>query len=103
VLIVAKDIPTMCVFEECHDSADLVRLLGGWITGDQQAETIGLVGLSEDRVRRGEQSIIVIADRKSRIVGIYPTTRNQNGVSGNTLSLDDILQRHRNLWAATAR
>ena len=90
VLVVAKGIPTMCVFEECGEGADMVRRLGGWITGDDQGETIAAVGLCETRVRRGEQSIIVVADRRSRIVGIYP---NQD-----VTSLSEVLKLHRNLW-----
>lgn len=72
VLVVAKNIPTTCVFEECGIDGDLVRGLGGWITGDQQAETSSMAGLTDSKVRKGEQSIIVVADHAARIVGIYP-------------------------------
>jgi hypothetical protein len=73
VFVVAKGVPTMCVFEECgEDGGTLVQQLGGWITGDEQAESIAMVGLTEAGVRSGKESIVVVADTNVRIVGIYP-------------------------------
>jgi hypothetical protein len=75
VLVVAKGLPTMCTFEDCGTEGYLVESLGGWITGDTQGETIALVGLDEVEVKRGRQSIVVISDSSTRIVGIYPNYR----------------------------
>ena len=72
VLVVAKGIPTMCTFEDCGKEAAIVEGLGGWITGDDQLETIASVGLDEDEVKAGSQSLVVISNRLGRIVGIYP-------------------------------
>jgi len=72
VFVVASKVPTMCTFEECGVGGDVVERMGGWITGDEQAESALMVGLSESKVRQGEQSIIVVADKNSRIIGIYP-------------------------------
>lgn len=72
VFVVASKVPTMCTFEECGVNGDIVERMGGWITGDEQAESAEMVGLSESKVRRGEQSIIVVSDKNSRIIGIYP-------------------------------
>jgi hypothetical protein len=62
----------MCVYEECSRDGALVKAMGGWITGDQQAESIAMVGLTESKVLAGTQSIVVVADGAARIVGIYP-------------------------------
>lgn len=72
VFVVAKGLPTMCVYEECSEHGALVRRLGGWITGDAQAESAAIVGLTETGVQNGTESIVVLADRKSRVIGIFP-------------------------------
>ena len=72
ILVVARGLPTMCTFEDCGEEGALVELLGGWITGDDQNETIDVVGLDQEEVRRGRQSIVVVANASARIVGIYP-------------------------------
>lgn len=86
VYLVARQVPTMCIFEECGVNGDLVQRMGGWITGDGQAESIDMVGLDEVKVRRGEQSMIVVADKTSKIIGIYPNHTMQD--------LPVILRRH---------
>jgi hypothetical protein len=72
VLVVAKGIPPMCTFEDCGPEGALVERHGGWITGDDQLETIALAGLDEVEVKAGRQSIVVVSDARGRIVGIYP-------------------------------
>jgi hypothetical protein len=72
VFVVARKVPTNCTYEECGVNGDVVERMGGWITGDEQAESAEMVGLSESAVRRGEQSIIVISNKNARIIGIYP-------------------------------
>jgi hypothetical protein len=47
---------------------------GGWITGDDQIETIGEAGLDEVEVKSGRQSLVVVANRAKRIIGIYPNS-----------------------------
>ena len=74
VLVVAKGLPTMCTFEDCGPEGTLVESLGGWITGDDQSETIHLAGLDETEVKKGRQSLVVIANKSRRIIGIYPNS-----------------------------
>ena len=74
VLVVAKGLPTMCTFEDCGPEGTLVESLGGWITGDDQNETIHLVGLDQTEVKQGRQSLVVIAGKSRRIIGIYPNS-----------------------------
>ena len=86
VYVVARRVPTMCVFDECGVNGDMVERMGGWITGDEHGESAEMVGLDESKVKRGEQSIIVIADKHVRIIGIYP--------DHSMLDLPAILKRH---------
>jgi hypothetical protein len=74
VLVVAKGIPTMCTFEDCGAEGAVVEAMGGWITGDDQIETIGEAGLDEVEVKSGRQSLVVVANRAKRIIGIYPNS-----------------------------
>lgn len=75
VLIVERGLPTMCTFDDCGPEGALVAQLGGWVTGDAQNETIHLAGLDQTEVKAGRQSIVVVSDKTTRIVGIYPNSR----------------------------
>jgi hypothetical protein len=86
VYVVAKDIPVMCAARSCGIFSDLVVRMGGWITGDDQPEHCLAVGLEEEEVWQGKSSVVVIANRNSRIIGIYPNSKTQN--------LPEILRRH---------
>jgi hypothetical protein len=86
IYVVEKNLPTMCVFEECGVHGEIVKCLGGWLSGDDQAEDVEMVGLDLEQVQNGEASIIVFADHNSKIVGIYPDYTMQN--------LPEILKRH---------
>lgn len=86
MFVVARGLPTMCVYEECSEHGLLVKQLGGWITGDAQAESAAMVGLTEVGVQTGIESIIVLADRRSIIVGIYPGSRPSD--------VKEVLQEH---------
>jgi hypothetical protein len=74
VLVVAKDVPAMCTFDDCGAEGAVVEAMGGWITGDDQNETIGNAGLDQVEVRSGRQSLLVVANRSRRIIGIYPNS-----------------------------
>jgi hypothetical protein len=89
ILVVAQGLPTMCVDHECGPHGDQVRKLGGWITGDDQRETIAVTGLDEAAVRAGTQKIVVIADHKERIIGIYP--------GKGPADVRDVLQLHKTI------
>ena len=95
ILVVAKNIPTMCTFEDCGKEGAIVEALGGWITGDDQSETIDMVGLDEQRVRSGNQSLIVVQNRFGNVVGIYPNSK--------LSELPIILDKHRALWKSARR
>lgn len=75
VLVIEKGLPTMCTFEDCGEAGKLVEALGGWVTGDAQSETIGLADLDEIKVRSGTQSLVVVANKSARIIGLYPNQR----------------------------
>jgi hypothetical protein len=80
----------MCTFEDCGKEGAIVENLGGWITGDDQLETVGRAGLDEIEVKRGRQSVVVVSDESAVIVAIYPNCRMQD--------LPRILERHSSLW-----
>jgi hypothetical protein len=86
VLVVEKGIPTMCTFEDCGAEGAVVEAMGGWITGDDQLETVGNAGLDQVEVTSGRQSLVVVANRARRIIGIYPNSGMRD--------LYSILQRH---------
>jgi hypothetical protein len=79
----------MCVDHECGPHGKEVRKVGGWITGDDQRETIAVTGLDEAAVRAGTQTIVVIADGRERIIGIYP--------GKSAADVLDILQLHKTI------
>ena len=86
VYVVQKGLPTDCVFEECGMSGVLVDCMGGWLSGDEQAETAERFGLDIEKVRAGKSSMVVVADKDSKIVGMYPNRTTHN--------LPTILQKH---------
>ena len=63
----------MCNNEDCATLAGrIVRCMGGWLAGDDQPETSGEVGLSQEDVQNGRASIVIVSDKEAKIIGIYP-------------------------------
>lgn len=86
IYVVARKLSTMCVFDDCGVNGDVVERMGGWLTGDEQAESAEMVGLDQSKVLSGEDSMIVVADKNVRIIGIYPNHK--------MIDLLTILKRH---------
>lgn len=88
--VVQKDL-YRCMFESCGMSGALVECMGGWLSGNTLEEISDKVGLGDkwEQVLAGKASIIVVSDRNSKIVGIYP--------NHTTQELPRILRKHPNL------
>jgi hypothetical protein len=86
IYVVENGLSTMCVFGECGPNGEIVECLGGWLSGDDQAEDIEAFGLDEKLVSQGKSSVVVVADQDSKIVGIYPNYTMQN--------IPEVLKRH---------
>lgn len=66
-------VPTACVLEECSFfDGSIVECMGGWLSGDQQPEMADRIGFPIEKVWKGKASIVVVADRNAKIIGIYP-------------------------------
>lgn len=84
---VQKDL-SYCMFESCGMSGTLVACMEGWLSGNSHVEISDEVGLDDkwDDVLAGKASMIVVSDRKSKIVGLYP--------NATTHDIPRILKRH---------
>ncbi len=60
-------LPVPCVYEECGDGGEVVATLRGWLWGTDFDEFI-----SEHYHLPRLKSLVLVADRDSMIVGIYP-------------------------------
>lgn len=87
VYVIQKDMD-YCAFENCGAGGLLVRCMEGWISADVAAAA-DEYGLKESDVRSGKASMVVVADKDQKIVGIYPNRTIQN--------VPYILKNHRNL------
>lgn len=87
VYIVQKDIG-WCVAENCGMSGALVECVGGWLASEIVIPPWEEYGLSKDDVDAGK-SIVVVADKNQKVVGIYPDYTIQN--------VPYILKNHRDL------
>jgi len=50
----------------------VIQCMEGWLAGDDQPESSDDVGLLSEDVKNGMASLVVISDKDSRIIGIYP-------------------------------
>lgn len=82
---------SFCALGDCGMSGVLVDCLGGWLSGEGISGDGGATdyGLSEKDVDAGKSSMIIVADKNKKIVGIYPNYRIRN--------IPYILKNHRNL------
>ena len=73
----------MCEFDSCAIAeGKVVECMGGWLQGDGHHEVSDIVGLDSSEVAQGKASIVVISDKKGKIIGIYPYHS-----EGDTLSI----------------
>lgn len=64
---------SFCEFESCGTlEGRVIRCMGGWLSGDGHPEISDLVGLNSFAVSQGKASIVVVSDKNSKIIGIYP-------------------------------
>lgn len=87
---VQKDLG-LCMFDSCGMGGVLVECMNGWLSGNSHEEISDEVGLDDkwDDVLAGKASMVVVSDRNSKIVGIYPNS--------TTHDLPRILRKHSNL------
>ena len=81
----------LCALGDCGMSGVLVECLGGWLSGEGvngDGETTDY-GLEGEDVETGKSSIIIVADKNKKIIGIYPNYRIKN--------IPFILKKHRDL------
>jgi len=63
----------LCEYDGCSIAEGIViECMGGWFSGDGHTEISDLVGLDSAEVAQGRESIVVVADENSEIIGIYP-------------------------------
>ena len=60
-----------CQVGNCGMSGALVECMGGWFAGEVVAPSEEMFGLTKKEVDAGK-SIVVVADKSQKIVGIYP-------------------------------
>lgn len=81
---------SMCIGSSCGMGAYFIDCLGGWISGDGYgAGEVNDYGLRDAGIDIGDQTIITIADKEGKVVGIYPGARIRN--------LPYIMRNHRDL------
>lgn len=79
----------MCIGSSCGMGGYFIECLGGWLAGEKVITEEFDYGLRDAGVDMGRQTIITIADKDAKIVGIYPGARIRN--------LPYIMRNHRNL------
>ena len=87
VYLVQKEVD-WCVVGNCGMSGALVECMGGWFAGEATDLSAEEYGLTKNDIEAGK-SIVVIADKDQKIVGIYPNHTIQQ--------VPYILKNHRNL------
>lgn len=84
---------SFCIGSSCGIGAYFVECLGGWISGyTYDAGEVDDYGLYDAGIDIGEQTIITVADKEGKIVGIYPGALIRN--------LPYIMRNHKDLVSA---
>lgn len=81
----------MCLGSSCGMGGYFIECLGGWLSGYKKITEEDDYGLSEAGVDMAKQTIITIADKSAKIVGIYPGARIKN--------LPYIMLNHKDLFS----
>jgi len=79
----------MCIGSSCGMGGYFIECLDGWLSGYKIITEEFDYGLREAGVNMEKQTIITIADKDAKVVGIYPGARIRN--------LPYIMRNHRNL------
>lgn len=81
---------SLCLNSGCGIGGYFVQCLGGWLSGySYEAGDVGDYGFREAGIDIGKQTVITIADKEGKIVGIYPGARIRN--------LSYIMRNHKDL------
>lgn len=73
VYVHRMDLPIFCSQEGCsYFDGSIVNCMGGWLSGDEQPDPASEVGLSSGEVWAGRESLVILADKSAKIIGIYP-------------------------------
>jgi len=79
----------MCIGSSCGMGGYFIECLDGWLSGYRAITEEFDYGLRDAGVNMEKQTIITVADKDAKIVGIYPGARIKN--------LPYIMRNHRNL------
>lgn len=90
IFALQKELGVGCTYEDCGMSGVLVECLGGWLSGSEDWVHAEQYGMDAEEVKKGNASLIVVADIRSNIVGIYP--------DGTTHNIPRILKKHPELY-----
>lgn len=64
---------SFCEFEDCAIiEGRVVKCMGGWLQGEGPSEIANLFGLNLLEAAQGKASIVIVSDRNSKMIGIYP-------------------------------
>lgn len=81
---------SLCLNSGCGIGGYFIQCLDGWLSGySYEVGNVGDYGLRDAGIDIGDQTIITIADKEGKVVGIYPGARIRN--------LPYIMRNHRNL------
>ena len=81
----------MCIGSSCGIGGYFIECLGGWLSGYKKVTEEFDYGLSHAEVNMQKHTIITVADKNAKVVGIYPGTRIRN--------LPYIISKHRDLFS----
>lgn len=63
----------LCEFEDCSVAEGrIVACMGGWLSGDGELQSATDHGFNDHDLAQGKASLVVLADKESKIIGIYP-------------------------------
>jgi len=91
VYVMQKDFG-ICAYAYCGMNGVIVECMDGWLSNiwEQDAD---MVGLDYNEVKQGKTSLVLVANKDSRLIGIYP--------NHDVRDLPAILRTHRNLSDTT--
>lgn len=81
---------SLCIGLNCGISGYFIECLGGWLSGySYEVGDVGDYGFRGAGIDIGKQTVITVADKEGKIVGIYPNAR--------IVNLPYIMRNHRDL------
>lgn len=81
---------SLCLNSDCGIGGYFIQCLGGWLSGySYDVGDVGDYGFRDSGIDIGKQTVITVADKDGKIVGIYPGAR--------IVNLPYIMRNHKNL------